>query len=197
MSQMNRQMAKTIDEAFALFCDKAEKERFVRCVESLGEFSLNFLRACRIYGQTVKCKSCNRDVAMAMLCSAIESVQGKRGRPYTKFVEFLMKNCPLSAQNSPMRIFVRKDEIRQASFEESISYVYGNFRSLFLHEGIGRVTAELPPGLERAGLISSSLADKHKHGKIDKIYIIELLHVLDWFDNVVKQSLWQFLTRRE
>ena len=194
---MNPQLAKAINDAFVLFCDKVEKEQFARRVESLDESSLNFLRACRIYGQAVKCKSCNRDVAMTMLCSAVESVAEKGGRPYQKFIKFLTKNCPVPAQTSPMQIFIRKDETRQATFEESTSYVYGNFRSLFLHEGIGRVSVELPPGLERAGLFSSSLADKHRHEKVEKIYIIELLQVLDWFENVVKQSLWQFLANKK
>jgi len=193
MSQTDQRLQETIDNAFALFDDKVEKERFSALINSLGDLKWNFLRACRLYGQAVKCEKCNADVAMTMLCSTIESIKGKGSRPFAKFRKFLIENCPQEARTSSMRIFVSKDEVRQATFEESISYIYGNFRSLFLHEGIARVEAESPPGLERTRLISSSLADKHRQK--EKIYMIELLKVLNWFENVVKESLWYFLTR--
>lgn len=195
MNQTDRRLQKTLDNAFTLFSDKVEKERFSELINSLSDLRWNFLRACRLYGQAVRCKNCNEDVAMTMLCSVIESIKGKGNRPYAKFRKFLIENCPQEAQTSPMRIFVSKNEVRQATFEESISYLYGNFRSLFLHEGIARVKVEPPPGLEHAHLISSSLADKHKHKQDEKIYIIERPKVLDWFENVVKESLWCFLTK--
>jgi hypothetical protein len=189
MNQVDERMRRPVDNAFTFFSDKVERERFSELINSLGDLKWNFLRACRLYGQAVKCKNCNSDVAMTMLCSAIESMQGKESRPYQKFRKFLKQDCPEEFQKSPMKIFVSKKEVRQATFEESISYIYGNFRSLFLHEGIGRVTVELPVGLKNAYFFSDSLADKYR----EKYYIIERLEILDWFDRVVKESLWCFL----
>lgn len=111
---------------------------------------------------------------------------------FYNFRKFLTENCPEELREGPVAIY--DDEIEdflQATFEESIDYIYARFRSLFLHRGIGEATYITPKGLENAVCIGAHLLGSYKN----KGYRIDSISVVMWFENVVKESLWRYLNR--
>lgn len=110
---------------------------------------------------------------------------------FHNFRKFLTENCPEEKRKSPIELYDKTEGRRQATFEESIKYIYARFRSLFLHTGVGRATSIPPKGLENAAFIGSDLLDLYRK----KGYVINLLSVVAWFENVVRESLWHYLSR--
>jgi hypothetical protein len=186
------------------------------------------LRACNLYEKTTRQSPRDADVAMALLCSAVESTQDssaimifkdwivrnnlqalemknatelrgllnalyreyltaedREGASYN-FRRFLMNHCPAQLQSPPIQTSPRGGTLRQATFEESIRYIYSRFRSLFMHEGIGR--------LERRDssttIIYSGLADTYNGNS----YSMDMREILEWFSEVVAESLWNFFS---
>jgi hypothetical protein len=112
----------------------------------------------------------------------IESETEREGASYN-FKRFLVKYCPQKFRNPPMIVYPKARPVaRRATFEEALSYVYSKFRSLFVHQGIGRLERPAFAGT----LVYSSLLDKHGSNH----YGIDIQRVLDWFEWVVLESLW-------
>lgn len=110
---------------------------------------------------------------------------------FYSFRKFLTENCPQEMRKSPIELYDKTKGRRQATFDESITYIYAKFRSLFLHAGVGRATFIPPRGLENAAFIGSDLLDLYRK----KAYAIDQLRVVAWFENVIKESLWHYLNR--
>lgn len=112
----------------------------------------------------------------------ISTEEEREGASYN-FKRFLLTNCPKELMNPPMIVHPGcKAPSRAATFEESLSYIYSKFRSLFVHRGIGRLDSSPFKGT----LVSSSLLDVHG----SDCFRIDTLKVLDWFTNVVLDSIW-------
>lgn len=112
---------------------------------------------------------------------------------FYNFRKFLTENCPKELRKGPIEIFddkIRKN--RQATFEESINYVYAKFRSLFIHRGLGRATVHVPKDLENAICLGFDILDVYR----GKGYTIDSMSVSIWFENVVKESLWHHLVHK-
>jgi len=112
---------------------------------------------------------------------------------FHNFRKFLFDNCPVEIREGPIEIYQREESVftRRATFDECISYMYARFRSLFLHRGLGRASISTPEGLEEATLIGAPLLDLYR----GKAYSVELTLVVEWFESVVKESLWAYLSR--
>ena len=111
---------------------------------------------------------------------------------FHNFRKFLTENCPEELREGPVAIYDDKiKDFLQATFEESIDYIYARFRSMFLHRGIGEATYITPRGFENAVCVGAHLLGSYKK----KGYRIDSISVVIWFENVVKESLWHYLNR--
>lgn len=113
------------------------------------------------------------------------------------FIRFLEDYCPSSLQDSPIIIMRLSDKPitrRPASFSESLSFIYSEFRSLYLHEGLGRLLSseELEELHSRFGVLGGSYQWTRKSD--EEYYNIHNEAVLEWFSKVVKCTLINWLT---
>jgi hypothetical protein len=113
----------------------------------------------------------------------VDSEPEREGASYN-FRRFLLRHCPENLRAPPMTVFPRGESPRNANFGEGLGYVYSKFRSLFLHEGKGRL--ETSPS-DRT-VVYSDLADVYRGTG----YTIDMLSVLRWFSTVVLESLWSW-----
>lgn len=115
----------------------------------------------------------------------IETEEEREGPTYN-FKRFLLRYCPEKIRNPPMKISPRGGVLREATFEEAVRFIYARFRSLFVHQGIGRLGR--PPSSKEVSY--SGLADKF--GK--DYYSINLPEVEVWFAKVVLESVWSWFS---
>ena len=97
------------------------------------------------------------------------------------FRQFLLDNCPEELRVPP--IVDSKNQNMQ--FEEALKNIYGEFRSLFFHEG-----------LSFASYHHSRVDDfEIGHGIISKghYYSVDLKKIVPWLSTVVKESLYCYL----
>jgi hypothetical protein len=154
-------------------------------VEALSEKKWNFVRATYLYQQALKCGKCNPNVGILLLCSSADAMQlvGNR-KPRENFEKFYKDYCPSDLRNPPIQYYLGLEPpliLKDASFEESLDYIYASFRCLFTHEGIGRLETT-PKNAINGGWKSY---DKFKN----KYYSIDILNVFNWFTSITKGSL--------
>jgi hypothetical protein len=103
------------------------------------------------------------------------------------FKQFLSDNCPKELRMPPIEIGIDQ----HASFEEALKYIYGIFRSLFLHEGLSLASLDKVP--------NKATHVERKQLKVvkGKLYLFDLIEILPWFSNVVKESLYNYLIKNE
>jgi len=179
----------SLKKAYKPFKNQLTFTAFKTKVDALNEKKWNFVRATFLYQQALKCGKCNPNVAMLLLCSSADSMQlvGKRN-PSRNFEKFYKEYCPRGLRNSPIKYYPdlkTRSILKDASFEESLDYIYVNFRCLFAHEGIGRL--ETVPKNVNVGWWQ--LSDKFK----GKYYAIDMRVVLNWFELITKESLYKIL----
>jgi hypothetical protein len=178
-----------VKKAYKPFKNQFPFEDFKAKVEGLGKRKWNFVRASFLYQQALKCRRCDPNVAMLLLCSSADSMQlvGKRSS-WKNFEKFYKTYCPLPLRNPPLEYFSSlKSPINRikASFDEALDYIYSSFRCLYVHEGIRRL--ETAPNNVLVG--GWQLYDKFK----GKYYAIDILSVLGWFESITKESLSKIL----
>jgi hypothetical protein len=178
-----------LKKAYKPFKNQLTFQVFKTKVEALNKKKWNFVRASFLYQQALKCGKCDPNVAALLLCSSADAMQlvGKRSS-WRNFEKFYKTYCPSGSRNSPIKHYPSLKPplvLKNASFDESLDYIYANFRCLYTHEGIGRL--ELPP--KGINLVGSELLDKFK----GKYYIIDSLSVLNWFELITKESLYKIL----
>jgi hypothetical protein len=150
-----------------------------------------FVRACSLYQQAVKCKKCDQNVSMLLLCSCAESLQltGKRA-PRRNFKELYLKFCPVPLRNPPIRYSSNKTSPPTiVPFEKGLDYIYSKFRCLYTHQGMGRLQEITEPG--NVGSLSAFLYDVLGNDS----YSIDLINILDWFIEITQVSLFHLLYR--
>jgi hypothetical protein len=127
-----------------------------------------------------------RKVLNSLYEEYLASEEEREGVTYN-FKRFLVKYCPEGVRKPPIIIYLKGGtRPRVATFEEAVTYVYAKFRSLFIHQGIGRL--ERPPSTET--LVYSSLLDK----KGADHYAINVQEVSTWFERVVSDSIWSWFS---
>jgi hypothetical protein len=176
-------------KAYKPFKDKLLFKDFKAKVEALNKKKWHFVRASFLYQQALKCKKCDPNVAMLLLCSSADSMQlvGYR-KPWKNFERFYKTYCPVPLRNPPIQYYSNLKpplNLNNASFDEALDYIYANFRCLYVHEGVAYL--EKPP--KGIGLVGDQLLDKFK----DKYYVIDRLNVLRWFTSITKESLFKIL----
>jgi len=224
MKDSHKAFAGMIDEEefnklFSLFSTQKQKE---------------FGRACFMYQRALKCKPCDPDISIALLCSAVETVSGgtsvifkdwllnsKLGelanknesqvgeclnRAYQEYLsaeenregiaynfrKFLNDYCPEGLKKPPIKVYKGQGD----PFDIAVRGMYSRFRSLFLHAGIGYAGITNQPYIdEETGEPVHMIAIPLLLKVDDKYVSVELTKITDWFAEVVKQSLFQYLQK--
>jgi len=226
-------------DGYRTFSEMVSKEDFDKHLGSMKQNDiLRFLDASLIYQQAMKCRACNSDITITLLCSAIEAVsaaeksiifknwlmdkrlkdlankdekqvkeilnqayesfmsseENREGISYN-FRRFLLRYCPEELRNPPLRILSGKGDV----FEIAVRAIYSNFRSLYLHRGIGTAGFADKPIIDRASVhIDMTGIPLPRLLKADgNIVCVELTRVTDWFAVVVKGSLFRYLTSKK
>lgn len=155
-----------------------------------AEKKWRFVRSSLLYKQALKCKKCNPNVAMSLLCSCAEALKlrGKNAGSQQNFKELYLTHCPTRLRTPPME-FHQNMSVNPvtAPFDRALYYIYKRFRCLHLHEGIDRLTNLTIHGITIQ--IGSSLVDKLG----TDAYAIDLLRILDWFLEITLNSLFAIL----
>ena len=178
-----------VEEIYEIFRDRLTLEEFKTKVDALGTKKWKFVRAGLLCQQALKCKNCEPNVAMVLLCSCAEviKVDSSKGSHHN-FKKFYVDYCPSNLQVPPVKYYSDLKPpftLYDASFEETLDYIYSRFRCYFVHRGIGRL--ELPP--TGVTLVGAELMDKF-HGKV---YVIDKINVLEWLAKITDESLFKVL----
>jgi len=179
-----------LKEVYSSFKQRLSFDDFQSKINSLTIDKWNFVRATLLYQQSLKCKECNPNVAMVLLCSCADAIQLKGERnSYNNFMEFYKKYCPNSPQfrNAPIKYYTNgKLPRKPAPFHKALHYIYKQFRCLYVHEGIGHLDflPEMP--------MEHTLFDKISAEDPD-IYSIDMLKIVGWFEEITLESLFAML----
>ena len=178
-----------LKKAYPPFKQQIAFKEFASKVDSLKyEMPMNFVRASLLYQQALKCKDCEPNVAMVLLCSCADAVKvaGEGAGSKNNFMTFYMKYCPSGSRVAPMKYYPNKHlPLQDVPFQRALDLIYAKFRCLYVHEGIGRI--QLPP--EDMNLFMNTLLDKHRND----IYSIDILRILEWFSRITLESLYAML----
>ena len=183
-----------LDRLFETFKEGLTPEQFRTKVDALNEKKDNFVRAGLLYQQALKCKDCEPNVSMMLLCSCADSMKlVGRKKSRENFKKFYKEYSPIASSNPPIKYYLdaNPSSYSDASFEEALDYIYVRFRSLYTHEGRGLL--ELPKG---DSLIGYELMDKLEETS-DKCYVIDILKILNWFATMTKDSLRNILSHQK
>ena len=103
-----------LKKAHAPFEKRLNLQEFITRVNFLRN-KWNFVRASFLYKQALKCKECESNVAMVLLCSCAETIKvaGEDARPTTNFKKFYMNYCPLNLRNPPIEYYPNAKPPRQ------------------------------------------------------------------------------------
>ena len=167
------------------------------------------MRAILLYQQSLKCKNCNPNVGMVLLCSCADALQlvgDQRSKEnfkalYMKYcpskyrkppITYLSKEKPLKLKDSPSKD--RTQEITYLSaekpfervpFEEAILHIYQKFRCPYIHEGVENL--EILP----KNVYAHPCIDKFK--KKNDLLLVDLIKLRRWFEEITFESLYQML----
>lgn len=179
-----------LKEVYSSFKQRLSFDDFQNKLNSLTiEDRWNFVRATLLYQQSLKCKECNLNIAMVLLCSCTDAIQLKGERnSYNNFMEFYKRYCPNSPQfrNAPIEYYPNcKLPPTPAPFDKALHYMYKQFRNLFVHEGIKHLRAE-----DNNGFLYDKLKDENG---VYNYYKINLPEILNWFEKITFESLFAML----
>jgi len=180
-----------VEQSYETFKDRLTLMDFKTKVDALGKKKWDFVRANFLCQQALRCKDCEPNVAMVLLCSCAEAmkVAGAKGS-HNKFKKFYLNYCPSSLRVPPIKYYLdgKPSTYNNASFDEALDYIYAKFRCFYVHKGVARL--ELPP--KDVHLIGNELIDKLQKNS-NKSYVIDVLNILGWFSTITKESLYKIL----
>jgi len=179
---------KVLQEIYSSFADRLDFEDFKRKFNSLPIDKWNFARAILLYQQYVKCKDCEPNVALVVLCSCADALQliGGEHRSRANFKEFYLKYCPLEHRKMPIE-YLSREKRNSATMpfdERMLGYIYQEFRCSYIHVGIG----SLEPLRERVHPFRLGKFRKEK-----EFFMIDLAEFPKWFEKATFESLYAFL----
>ena len=181
----------SLKKAYPLFKSKLTLQEFIPRVNSLEtEIKWNFVRASLLYQQALKCKNCEPNVAMALLCSCADAMKIAGGDAGSRenFKKFYLDYCSTDLRGPPIEYYPNGRLPSQiAPFEKALDFIYSKFRCLYVHEGIGRLE-NLPSGVK---WISATILDVYN----GECYNVDTVKILEWFAKITAESLYQFLLK--
>ena len=180
---------KVLQEIYSSFNHRLDFEDFKRKFSSLPIDKWNFARAILLYQQYLKCKDCNPNVGIVVLCSCADALQLKGGKYYSKanFSEFYSRYCPTEYRKMPIEHLSReKRNSETIPFDKrALDYIYQEFRCSYTHVGIG----SLEP-------LPENIHSHYRIGKFEKekdFFTIDLIDFPKWFEKVTFESLYALL----
>jgi len=179
---------KTIDKAYPPFKGRLAFQNFVAKASSLPIDELNFVRASLLYQQALKCRGCEPNIAMMLLCSCADAlkVAGEKVGSHENFSSFYLKYCPSNLRVPPLEYYPNSQPPAKTSpFDKALDFIYSKFRCLYVHEGIGH----LEPLLKGITIIGSFLLIKYDN----KVYSLDTIKLQDWFEKITLESLYNML----
>ena len=179
---------RALEKAYRPFKARLVFKDFVARVSSLPIDKWNFVRASLLYQQALRCKGCDPNIAMVLLCSCAEAlkVAGKNAGSHKNFDIFYLKYCPSSLRVPPLEYYPNaKPPATTAPFDKALDFIYSKFRCLYVHEGKGRLQP-LPKGI---GVFASLLLDKYDK----EYYRLDTIKLHNWFENVTLESIYNML----
>lgn len=145
----------------------------------------NFVRATLLYQQSLKCRECDPNTAMVLLCSCAEAMQLEESS-YKRFMEFYARYCPSRFRNSPIEYMPNgKPPLKTAPFEKALRFIYKQFRNMYVHEGIGHLET-VPEGIPW-----QPFYDRIKDE--DDVYEVDKVKIVEWFGKITFESLFAML----
>ncbi len=225
-------MEKFIKSSYEAIGKRIPEEEFNKlfaALEKTGQKS--FARACFMYQRAMKCRGCDSDIAIALMCSSIESVSGgktvifkdwllkqdltnitkqdeKHVRAFINkayddymlsddrdgisynFMKFMLKYCPKELRTPPIIVYKGAGD----PFNILVRGLYSNFRSLFLHGGIGYASLVDKPYIDdETGEPITMIAIPLLLKMGGKVVSVELTKLVPWFSEVVLCSLVNYL----
>ena len=183
-----------IDQLFEIFKDRLTIEQFRAKVDVLNGKKNNFLNASLLHRQALKCKGCEPNIAMMLLCSCADAMKlvGK-GKPRENFKRFYKDYSPIASRIPPIKCYFDDKPLNYCdpSFDETLEYIYKRFRNLYAHEGTGLLEQPKSPDL-----IWYGLCDKFEETS-NKTYVTDIVRILDWFATITKESLDNILFQQK
>ena len=133
-------MEKFVKEGYGTFSELISEGDFNQLINCLEEEEMkNFLRASLMYQRAIKCRSCDQDVCIALLCSAVEAISGGEN---IVFKDWLVNNRLMELINKSegqLRRILNRAYQDYASSEENregISYNFRKFLTTYCPEGL-------------------------------------------------------------
>jgi hypothetical protein len=211
-------------QVYPMFSDRLSQDDFISRIEGINWEDGSFIRASSLFLLSQKCLHCERTLALSLLCSSIEAMTPKHGQvsfyswlaknklddlvmrnkleikralesaqnewlnhhdregALHNFKQFLLDNCPAVLTTPP----IMDSNEHKMQFEDALVHIYGKFRSLFLHEGLSYASYNIPrvTDFEISHVL---MVGRH-------LYFVDLIRIIPWFSNVVKESLFKYLT---
>jgi hypothetical protein len=119
----------------------------------------------------------------------IDSEKNREGISYN-FRKFLLTYCPTELRKPPIKVYNGKGD----DFEIAVRAIYSNFRSLYLHAGIGYASVADKPYVDKETGEEVDIFAIPLLIKSGRKYIsVELTKITSWFAEVVKKSMHQYL----
>lgn len=203
-----------------VLAESFSEEEFVKAFNSLTMTDqTGFEHAVLMYKRAMKCKKCDSDVCLALLCSSVDAIWSQRiKKSHERFKKFLMEYCPKKLRNPPLLFYktlnipedykehqsldelraqLKVEQPRKDNFEDAIDFVYERFRCYFFHEAIGLVgVSQEDDSLE--GGIDASISPRFDSGfkKSPSIPVRIDLRIVEWFSNVVRESFVRYIRKK-
>jgi len=188
MTTLSADEIRALKKAYPPFKSRLTFKDFVARVSSLPIDEWNFVRASLLYQQALKCRSCEPNIAMVLLCSCADAlkVAGKNAGSHKNFSTFYLKYCPLTLRAPPLKYYPNaKPPAITAPFDKALDFIYSKFRCLYVHEGKGR----LQPLPKDITIAASLLLDKYDK----EYYSLDTIKLHEWFEKITLESLYELL----
>lgn len=185
---MSKDEIRALKRAYLPFQSRISFQEFVKKANSLAVDKWDFVRASLLYQQALKCKSCEPNIAMVLLCSCADALKtaGKNAGSRKNFKDFYLNHCPSALRVPPLNYYPQlKPPAVVASFDKALDFIYSKFRCLFVHEGKGRLS-QLPKGI---AFIGSFLLDMFENIP----YHLDTIKLTEWFERITLESLYELL----
>jgi len=185
---MSSDEIRALKKAYPPFQERISFKDFVNKANSLVIDKWDFVRASLLYQQALRCKSCEPNIAMVLLCSCADALKtaGKNAGSRKNFKHFYLNYCPSALWVSPLKYYPNlKPPAVIAPFDNALDFIYSKFRCLYVHEGKGRLQL-LPKDIT---IIGSFLLDMYENIP----YSLDTIKLSNWFEKITLESLYKLL----
>lgn len=119
---------KVLNEVYSSFKDRLSFEDFKTRFDLLPNDKWNFARAVLLFQQHLKCKDCNPNVGMVLLCSCADALQlvGDKGKSKENFRALYLRYCPSKYRTPPITWLSKEKTMKVSHLTKKPSIIYTN-----------------------------------------------------------------------